>query len=154
MSTWSLVTVLTCAHLAGVSREGVYAEKKRLLHEHPTLVTMAERNNELRQRHGLPAQRVSPYLTLLAQRHAEWMASTGSFVHNFQHPYPEIIYWNARSIEDAFNGWMNSGPHRAIIMSGTQSVGFGYAVSDSGQTYWCGVFASIREPAATPGEGT
>src|SRR5262245_59804805 len=115
MSTWSLVTVLACAHLASDAK----LEIKLPLHEHPTLVKMFERNNELRQQYGLPAQRVSPQLTLLAQKHAEWMASTGSFVHNYNHGYPEIIYWNARSIGDAFNGWMNSGPHRSIILNGT-----------------------------------
>jgi uncharacterized protein YkwD len=144
MSTWSLVTVLACAHLS-VSMP----DKRMLLHEHPTLVRMVERNNELRQRHGLSPQRVSPRLTLIAQRHAEWMARTGNFSHNYNHPYPEIIYWNARSITDAFNGWMNSGPHRGIILSGTNSVGYGFAIADNGQTYWCGVFGSFREPASS-----
>ncbi|MGE3778043.1 MAG: CAP domain-containing protein [Pirellulaceae bacterium] len=154
MSTWSLVTVLACAHLAAIPQDGALATRQRLLHEHPTLVSMFEQSNALRRQYGLPDQRVSPYLTQIAQRHAEWMANTGSFAHNYQHPYPEIIYWNARSIPDAFQGWMNSGPHRSIILSGTQSVGYGYAVGPNGQTYWCGVFASIQEPATVGADGT
>jgi uncharacterized protein YkwD len=148
------MTVLACAHLAGTSKDQVLIEKKRLLHEHPTLVRMFDRNNELRQQYGLPAQRVSPHLTLLAQKHAEWMASTGSFVHNYGHPYPEIIYWNARSISDAFSGWMNSGPHRSIILSRTQCVGYGFAIGDNGQTYWCGVFGNLREAESNGQDGT
>jgi uncharacterized protein YkwD len=146
MSTWSLVTVLACAHLAGIPHDGLITERKPQLHEHPTLVAMADYNNVLRQQYGLAAHRVSPYLTRLAQRHAEWMASTRNFAHNYQHPFPEVIYWNAASIHDAFHGWLNSGAHRAIMMSNTRSAGFGYAVSDSGQTYWCGIYANVLEP--------
>ena len=145
METWSVISLLTCAHLAFTSFSAKLPEVKRPLHEHPTLVRMAEKNNELRQSYGLPAQQVSPELTLLAQRHAEWMAQTGSFVHNYEHGLPEIIYWNARSINDVFNGWMNSGPHRGIIMSGNAKVGYGFAISSSGQTYWCGVFGNVAD---------
>jgi uncharacterized protein YkwD len=145
METWSVLTLLTCAHMAIASFNAKLPELKRPLHEHPTLVSMAKRNNELRQQNGLAAQQVSPELTLLAQRHAEWMARTGSFEHNYSHGYPEIIYWNARSINDAFNGWMNSGPHRGIIMSGNVKVGYGFAISSSGQTYWCGVFGNVAD---------
>src|SRR5262245_7662312 len=102
MTTWSVITVLACANFAVASRTSNLPEIKRALHEHPTLVKMVDVNNDLRQRSGLPAHKVSPQLTLLAQRHAEWMAQTGNFAHNYNHGYPEIIYYGAGSINDAF----------------------------------------------------
>jgi uncharacterized protein YkwD len=154
METWSVITVLACAHLAIASSTGKLPDFKRPLHEHPTLVKMADKNNDLRRRYGLAEQQVSPELTRLAQRHAEWMAQTGNFVHNYNHGYPEIIYWNARSIDDAFSGWMNSGPHRGIIMSGNAKVGYGFAISSSGQTYWCGVFGNVADKPTQLADGS
>jgi uncharacterized protein YkwD len=154
MTTWSVVTVLVCAQLVVAYNEGKLQINERPLHEHPTLVAMAERNNVCRTQSGLAAQRVSPYLTELAQAHANWMASTGRFQHNYDHPYPEIIYWNAADIESAFVGWMNSGPHRSIILSGSTHVGYGYAVSPSGQKYWCGVFGNMRDEKPAAKDGT
>jgi uncharacterized protein YkwD len=154
MSTWSIVSVLACAHLAASANLNNLPDKKQLLHEHPTLVKMVLRNNELRRQHGLSEHQVSPHLTLLAQKHAEWMAATGSFSHNYNHPYPEIIYWNARSITDAFHGWMNSGPHRGLILSGSTCVGYGFAIADNGQTYWCGVFGNVNDKVPVPVDGT
>jgi uncharacterized protein YkwD len=142
MSTWSVITVLACAQLSGSE---VSLPQKRALHEHPTLVRLVELNNQMRAQYGLAPQRVSPELTLLAQRHAEWMASTGSFVHNYSHGYPEIIYTGAPSVESAINGWMNSGPHRGIMLSGNTAVGYGYYISPGGQTYWCGVFGNFAQ---------
>lgn len=153
MTTWSVITVLTCAHLAVASSTGKLPEFKPPLHEHPTLVKMAARNNALRQQYGLRPQKVSPHLTLLAQRHAEWMAQSGNFAHNYSHGYPEIIYWGARNVDDAFAGWMNSGPHRGIIMSGNTHVGYGFAIGPNGATYWCGVFGSFAEQRSS-GDGT
>jgi uncharacterized protein YkwD len=145
MSTWSVISVLACAHLAVATPEGRLLDKKQLLHEHPTLVRMVERNNQLRIQNGLPAHQVSPHLTMLAQKHAEWMAQTGSFVHNYNHGYPEIIYWNARSISSAFSGWMNSSPHRGIILSRNACVGYGFAIGRNVLTYWCGLFVNFDE---------
>jgi hypothetical protein len=150
MATWSVVSVLVCAEMVVAFNEGKLPIREPLLHEHPTLVALVEQNNVCRSQYGLSKHPVSPYLTELAQAHANWMASTGRFEHNYNHPYPEIIYWNAPSVESAINGWMNSGPHRAIMLGGSTHVGYGYAISASGQKYWCGVFGNMRDekPAA------
>lgn len=148
MTTWSVVTVVMCAHIAVAVQEGKIKEPQ--LHEHPTLVAMVQQNNYWRNQSGLSSQRISPYLMQLAQAHANWMASTGRFEHNYNHPYPEIIYWNAADIQSAFSGWMNSGPHRAIMLSGNTHCGFGYAVAASGEQYWCGVYGSFQEEVAEP----
>ena len=151
MTTWSVITILACANLAVASKTGKLPDIKLPLHEHPTLVKMVEVNNQLRQRNGLPPQKVSPELTLLAQRHAEWMASSGNFAHNYNHAYPEIIYWGAGTIDGAFSGWMNSGAHRGIIMSRNTAVGYGYSVSSNGTPYWCGVFGNVAEKKSADG---
>lgn len=155
MTTWSVVTVFVCAQLAVAYNEGsLPVKKERPLHEHPTLVAMVEQSNSHRAQYGMPQQQVSPYLTELAQAHANWMASTGRFEHNYNHPFPEIIYWSVPTIESAFVGWMNSGPHRGIILSGSTHVGYGYAVSANGTPYWCGVFGNMRDETSASGDGT
>ena len=154
MSTWSVMSVIVCAQFVVAVNEGRLQIKEPPLHEHPTLVAMLEQNNTLRSQHGLSKHSVSPYLTELAQAHANWMANSGQFQHNNSHSFPEIIYWNAGSVESAFAAWMNSGPHRGIILSSSTHAGFGYAISPSGQTYWCGVFGNMRDEKPTKGNGT
>ena len=154
MTTWSVVTVFVCTQLAVAYNEAKLPLKERPLHEHPTLVAMVEQNNACRVQYGLGAHRVSPYLTALAQSHANWMASTGRFEHNYNHSYPEIIFWSVPTIESAFAGWMNSGAHRGIILSGTTHVGYGYAVSANGTPYWCGIFGNMREETVASADGT
>ncbi len=159
MTTWGAMTVLVCAQIVVAVNEGRLPIKelplKELpLYEQPTLVAMVEQSNVCRSQYGLGKQRVSPSLTEMAQAHANWMANSERFQHNYDHPYPEIIYWNAGSVESAFVGWMNSGPHRGIILNGSTHVGYGYAVSSSGQTYWCGIFGSMRDETPKKGNGT
>ena len=151
MTTLGVITVMACAEFVVAAHEGKLCEEP--LHKHPTLVAMVEQSNSYRSQYGLPAQPVSPHLTELAQAHANWMANTGRFEHNYEHGYPEIIYWNAGSVESAFNGWVNSGPHRSIILNGSTHVGFGYAIGANGQTYWCGIFGNMPEEKPTAIKG-
>ena len=115
MVPWSVITVVVCAEIVIAVNDGKLPVCEPPLHKHPTLVSMLEQGNKWRSQYGLVKQPVSPYLTELAQSHANWMANTGRFQHNYDHPYPEIIYWNAQSVESAFDGWMQSPPHRAIL---------------------------------------
>jgi hypothetical protein len=103
MTTLGVITVLACAEFVVAVHEGKLCVKEPPVHQHPTLVAMVEQSNSYRSQHGLTAQPISPYLTELAQAHANWMANTGRFEHNYDHAYPEIIYWNAGSVESAFN---------------------------------------------------
>lgn len=154
MTTWSAVTVMVCAQIAVAINTGKLPLKEPPLHENATLVAMVEQSNSHRSQYGLAPHRVSPYLTELAQAHANWMASTGRFQHNYNHNFPEIIYWSVADVPSAFAGWMNSGAHRSIILSGSTHVGYGYAVSANGTPYWCGVFGNMRDERPASGKGT
>ncbi len=71
-----------------------------------------------------------------AQKHADWMARTGQFVHSGM-PYWEVILTGPETAEEAIHSWMKSRDHRKILMSGGE-IGFGHAAVD-GVTYWVGL---------------
>ena len=71
-----------------------------------------------------------------AQKHADWMASTGQFVHSGM-DYWEVIETGPTTPEKAIEGWLESEAHREILMSGAE-IGFGFAEVD-GVTYWVGL---------------
>lgn len=129
--------------------------RPRQLHEHPTLLRMLGRNNDLRRRVGLRPHRINPKLTKAAQDHAVYMARTGSFSHysnggpqgrasrwGFRGMVRENIAWGQYDVNDAFNSWQNSGGHWASIISGTTEAGFGYAVGADGRGYWVGLYGN------------
>ena len=78
-----------------------------------------------------------PATDLAAQRHAEWMANSGYYMHSSL-PYREIIFRGPRSSQAAIQGWIYSPAHHGIMLSGRE-VGFGY-MKRNGNTYWVGVF--------------
>jgi uncharacterized protein YkwD len=127
----------------------------RLLHRHPTLFGMLQRNNSIRRRVGLFPYRISPTLTAAAQDHANYMARTSQFSHytngspqsragkyGFRGGVRENIAMGTRTIDGAFSMWQNSGAHYASIVSGTAEAGFGYAVGPGGQVYWVGMYGT------------
>lgn len=131
------------------------AEQKPPLHQHPTLLKMLGRNNEIRARLGLRPHRINPALTQAAQNHAKYMARTRDFSHysnggpqyraglfGFRGFVRENIAWNYRDVNQTFNAWQASGGHYASIISDTSEAGFGYAVSSTGETYWVGVYGN------------
>jgi uncharacterized protein YkwD len=135
------------------------------LHQHPTLLSMLRRNNELRRRMGLRPQRINPLLTKAAQNHAWFMARTGSFSHysnrgpsgrahrfGFGGNVRENIALGQGTVLSAFRSWRNSSGHWASIISNAPEVGFGYARSTSGSPYWVAVYgyptAEDRKKAA------
>jgi len=128
------------------------------LHQHPTLLSMLLRNNELRRRMGLRPQRVNPLLTKAAQNHAWFMARTGSFSHysnrgpwgrarrfGFGGQVRENIALGQGSVLSAFRSWRNSSGHWASIISDAPEVGFGYARSAGGSPYWVAVYGYPTE---------
>jgi uncharacterized protein YkwD len=130
-------------------------QRPRPFHRQSVFLGMLRRNNDVRRRAGLFAHRLNPALTAAAQDHANYMARTGQFSHyvnggpqyrankyGFRAGVRENIAYGTRSIDGAFNMWVNSGAHYASIVSGTTEAGFGYAVSSSGTAYWVGVYAS------------
>ncbi|HTN76498.1 MAG TPA: CAP domain-containing protein [Pirellulaceae bacterium] len=125
------------------------------LHEHPTLLRMLGRNNELRRRVGLRPHRINPLLTKAAQDHAVYMARTGNFSHysnggpqgrasrwGFGSGVRENIAMGQSDVGSAFNSWQNSSGHWASIVSGTTDAGFGYAVDRGGRGYWVAVYGT------------
>lgn len=135
----------------GIKEEAPRAE----LHEHPTLLRMLARNNELRRRVGLRPHRINPALTKAAQDHAVYMARTGSFSHysnggpqgraarwGFGGGVRENIAMGQHDVGSAFHSWQNSSGHWASIVSGTSEAGFGYAVDRSGRGYWVAVYGN------------
>jgi uncharacterized protein YkwD len=128
------------------------------LHQHPTLLSMLRRNNELRRRMGLRPQRINPLLTKAAQNHAWFMARTGSFSHysnrgpwgrarrfGFGGQVRENIALGQGNVLSAFRSWRNSSGHWASIISDAPEVGFGYARNASGSPYWVAVYGYPTE---------
>jgi len=103
------------------------------LTQHPTIVSLMELQNQERARYGLPPLRMNTDMCLAAQKHAQWMARTGYYVHSGL-PWPEIIHHGPKTPQGAVSGWIYSPPHHGIMLSGSEA-GFGYAVRN-GYTYW------------------
>lgn len=152
----------------GEPKDGEKVDADRPLHEHPTLLKMLARNNQLRQNRGLRPHRINPALTKAAQDHAAYMARTRVFSHysnggpggravrhGFGAGVMENIGYGYGNVEHAFSGWYNSSGHWANMMSNTSDAGFGYAVSPDGTPYWVAVYGTApkgQEPAAKPVE--
>ena len=89
-----------------------------------------------RDERGLVGSRLVTRISRDAQKHADWMASTGQFVHSGMN-YWEVIQTGPKTPEKAIEGWLESEAHREILMSGAE-IGFGFAEVD-GVTYWVGL---------------
>ncbi|HAB14449.1 MAG TPA: hypothetical protein DCE47_22420 [Planctomycetaceae bacterium] len=85
---------------------------------------------------GLVGSRLVAEINRDAQKHADWMASTGQFVHS-NLDYWEVILMGPQTPEKALEGWLDSKDHRKILMSGGE-IGFGYA-RINGVAYWVGM---------------
>ena len=107
---------------------------------------LAEQENAVKQLHqahsvargerGLVGSRLVAEINQDAQKHAEWMASSGQFVHS-NLDYWEVILMGPQTPEKALEGWLDSKDHRKILMSGGE-IGFGYA-RINGVAYWVGM---------------
>jgi cysteine-rich secretory family protein len=150
-----------------VAAQRGFAEEAKPLHEHPTLVQMLFRNNELRRQMGLRPHRISPELTKAAQDHANYMANTGVFSHyanggpfarairyRFLGGVRENIAMGQGNVTHVFSTWRNSGGHWASIVSNTTDAGFGYALGPGGTPYWVAVYGTPPAPAPAAEEGT
>jgi uncharacterized protein YkwD len=124
--------------------------------------------NEKRRAVGLVALRIDPDLMAIARVRAEVMAANDVMSHAEPdgrkvfdrlndagitwYGAGEIIAWNnypaQYSSAVAFQGWLDSPPHHAIIVSdGYNYVGYGAAISATGKRYYAGVF--VKEPDET-----
>jgi len=125
--------------------------------------------NAERTARGLVALRLDPRVLAVAHGRAEAMAQADELSHMQAdgntasgllsaasvtwYGVGEIIALNsdatvASSASGAISQWMNSSPHRAILLSTNYNyVAFGVAVSATGKCYWAGVF--IKGPDLT-----
>ena len=113
------------------------AGKHDWLLNHPTIQSLLARTNLHRSQMGRGPVRLNAEMCLAAQRHANWMASTGAYQHSGL-PYMEVIFCGPTSADSAVQGWIASPAHHGILLSGAE-VGFGYMVRN-GVPYWVGVF--------------
>jgi uncharacterized protein YkwD len=104
---------------------------------HPTIARLLDLHNQTRARVGLPPLALNQQMCNAAQRHANWMASTGGFAHSGL-PYRENIAYGQSSPEHAVQTWTYSPGHYANMCSGRHA-GFGYQVR-GGMGYWVAVF--------------
>jgi hypothetical protein len=106
-------------------------------------------HNDERAQDGVPPLVLDASLTVEAQSHAEWMASTGRLEH-VRRGVAEDIARGYPDVQSAVDNWMCSPPHRANILSPHYTrFGGGMARSRSGQLYWCARFAAATPAVAT-----
>lgn len=84
-------------------------------------------------------------LTKLAQRHANFMAAADRLVHSNE-PYPEIICYQSKlDAQWALDIWMNSPPHRQILLSPYTKIGLAHSPNRRhSRVYWCAMFQGIH----------
>ena len=104
--------------------------------KHPVITKMVELENLDRSRYNLPPLKLNTELSLLAQKHAQWMSDTGRYVHS-NYGMAEIIHSGPTTVEGAITGWIYSPAHHRIMLSGSE-VGCGYMVNN-GITYWVSI---------------
>lgn len=115
--------------------------------------------NEARAKVGAPPIQSTPSLEQLARFHSSDMANSNKFSHdgsggeNFGtridwgcDPYSragEIIGWNYQTPRDVVNGWLNSPPHKQIMLDAKFThAGAGFASNENG-LYWTVDFIAI-----------
>ena len=122
------------------------ASRTGWLTQNPTIVRMMELQNNERARCGLAPLQMNEKMSLAAQKHAEWMAETGYYMHS-NLPWPEIIHAGPRTAQGAVNDWIWSPSHHGVMLTG-QVAGFGHAMNN-GVGYWVTVIDSDASAAST-----
>jgi uncharacterized protein YkwD len=128
--------------------------------------------NATRRKHLLGAFEIDPRLQQAAQNHADYLARTGEFGHEFggETMFPrriaavgfegsagENLGVNYGSIEAAIDGWLNSPKHRAIFMRRNYDRGgIAYAFNVSGKNpqrthYWVMIVGENPPPGMRMG---
>ncbi|MDH6182310.1 putative cell wall-binding protein [Microbacteriaceae bacterium SG_E_30_P1] len=119
--------------------------------------------NQQRASQGLPALVSDPTLDHAAATWAQYLASTGQFIHSSSSWRSDMISgagWTFSgeniaagypSSSTVMNAWMNSSGHRANILNGSYvGVGIGYVSGGPYGHYWVQIFAGSA-PRVTPG---
>jgi uncharacterized protein YkwD len=116
---------------------------------------MLDLHNQVRAPQHLNPLTINAALTLDAQKHADREAFLDVMDHsgigdgdlkyrlsNYRYSYAGENLAQGYSVQQTFNLWMGSPAHRSNIMGNFVHVGFGFATSKSGRTYYVGVYAT------------
>jgi uncharacterized protein YkwD len=117
---------------------------------------LIDAHNKIRNSRGLSSVHYNEKLSLAAQHHAEYMASTNRLSHygrGLSRPSDRVtkegyLYWGVaeniafgqQTIEEVMTDWMNSEGHRRNLLGDYQDVGVAIVANNRGQLYWCVVF--------------
>jgi uncharacterized protein YkwD len=114
--------------------------------------------NKERTSRGIPAVAEHPALMVAAEKHTQYMADSGNVSHYGPYGstpweragregydwswFGEIIGAGYTTPESKVQGWMNSPPHRAILLdSRYEDIGVGYVYVETGwKHYWTADF--------------
>jgi len=99
-------------------------------------------SQRVRAKYGIAKQTLDKECCEQAQKWAEYMASINQMKHGGGE---QIIARGYSSPKFVLRGWLNSPPHQRWIYCGRNRVGFGFAKSKSGMTYWAGVYKKKKE---------
>lgn len=141
--------------LAGESFEDPGVEEQPKEEEPLHVRELLALHNDARALQKKPRIEMHPKLCAAAQKYAEFMARTGRYGHYENgdvrdrvtaegykgRAWGENIAQGHTTPRDVIAGWLGSPGHRKNILATWRHVGFGYAVSDHGTTYWVTVFA-------------
>ena len=115
--------------------------------------------NQHREKRGLQTLDYSPGMSAIIEKHAKNMAlgkvkfgHSGSAVRCDRaekvlgggNLCGEIVAWGQKDAKKAFQAWLNSPGHRAIIENGRYNqTGFGFYKNKAGRIYWAQIFLEL-----------
>jgi uncharacterized protein YkwD len=125
------------------------------LSEHPTVLSLFTRNNQIRVLHRKTPQELDERLCQAAQDHAQYMANNRVMSHFLngnprsrakKYGFP-VANENSLSVEDSvaisrdgpWEGWTQPW-HLTTILADRPYCGFGLAYDVTGRPYWCAVY--------------
>ena len=127
-----LVLILTCATL----------EIEKALDNRPEVTKLYIKSQNKRVANGMKRQVLDEDCCKQAQKWAEYMASINQMKHGGGE---QIIARGYRDADSVLKGWLNSPPHKHWIYCSRPRVGFGFAKSKNGTTYWAGVYKNKKK---------
>jgi len=130
---WSLIFGL--AHLFAVAV--IYGDEPKAFEPSDQQVLLHAEAQRHRVANGRDAQTLDAECCLIAQSHAERMASARSMFHG---PADQIVAYGYATPVAAVRVWIGSPPHNAWLLSSTRRAGWGAAQSSGGTWYWAGAF--------------
>ena len=115
--------------------------------------------NNHREKLGLQTLEYSPGMSAIIEKHAKNMAlGKVAFGHSGSatrcnraekvlgggNLCGEIVAWGQKDAKKAFQAWLNSKGHRAIIENGRYNqTGFGFYKNKAGRIYWAQIFVEL-----------